>query len=183
MPRHVPNYTIPSDNRELQRDYSKAETGYDYTIPSDNRELQQMKKKYIYHSNYTIPSDNRELQHGKATPSANLNYTIPSDNRELQQSRYQDHILAIIPYQVIMRKIRKVYWNYGKTVINLYTTTKNRKPCKSKFPVFNRRARDGTRTRGPDLGKVVLHQLSHSRICKLFCICLPDTFDIILWEK
>ena len=26
------------------------------------------------------------------------------------------------------------------------------------------RARDGTRTRGPDLGKVVLHQLSHSRI-------------------
>jgi len=28
----------------------------------------------------------------------------------------------------------------------------------------------------------VLHQLSHSRICKLFCICLSDTFDIILWE-
>ena len=27
-----------------------------------------------------------------------------------------------------------------------------------------RRARDGTRTRDPDLGKVVLHQLSHSRI-------------------
>ena len=26
------------------------------------------------------------------------------------------------------------------------------------------RARDGTRTRGPDLGKVVLHQLSHSCI-------------------
>ena len=26
------------------------------------------------------------------------------------------------------------------------------------------RARDGTRTRDPDLGKVVLHQLSHSRI-------------------
>ena len=25
------------------------------------------------------------------------------------------------------------------------------------------RARDGTRTRDPDLGKVVLHQLSHSR--------------------
>ena len=27
------------------------------------------------------------------------------------------------------------------------------------------RARDGTRTRDPDLGKVVLHQLSHSRMC------------------
>ena len=32
------------------------------------------------------------------------------------------------------------------------------------FLFLNRRARDGTRTRGPDLGKVVLHQLSHSRI-------------------
>ena len=30
------------------------------------------------------------------------------------------------------------------------------------------RARDGTRTRDPNLGKVVLHQLSHSRIFSLF---------------
>ena len=29
---------------------------------------------------------------------------------------------------------------------------------------FNMKARDGTRTRGPNLGKVVLYQLSHSRI-------------------
>ena len=28
----------------------------------------------------------------------------------------------------------------------------------------NKKARDGTRTRGLDLGKVALHQLSHSRI-------------------
>ena len=28
---------------------------------------------------------------------------------------------------------------------------------------FNMKARDGTRTRGPNLGKVVLYQLSHSR--------------------
>ena len=32
----------------------------------------------------------------------------------------------------------------------------------------SRRARDGTRTRDPDLGKVVLHQLSHSRDVKMF---------------
>ena len=44
-------------------------------------------------------------------------------------------------------------------------------------PVFGIRARDGTRTRGPDLGKVVLHQLSHSRIC---VTCLSDTYGIIL---
>ena len=30
-----------------------------------------------------------------------------------------------------------------------------------------KRARDGTRTRDPDLGKVVLHQLSHSRIINI----------------
>ncbi len=58
---------------------------------------------------YTIPSDNRELQLIMDFGSLKGDYTIPSDNRELQQSRYQDHILAIIPYQVIMRKIRKVY--------------------------------------------------------------------------
>ena len=38
--------------------------------------------------------------------------------------------------------------------------------------LFKRRARDGTRTRDPDLGKVVLHQLSHSRIIKIiFTFC------------
>ena len=31
-----------------------------------------------------------------------------------------------------------------------------------------KRARDGTRTRDPDLGKVVLHQLSHSRMSCVF---------------
>ena len=34
------------------------------------------------------------------------------------------------------------------------------------------RARDGTRTRDPNLGKVVLHQLSHSRMCNWFMSCI-----------
>ena len=34
------NYTIPSDNRELQPDEGIFMRGLDYTIPSDNRELQ-----------------------------------------------------------------------------------------------------------------------------------------------
>ena len=80
-----------------------------YTIPSDNRELQQVNPQYLKDDNYTIPSDNRELQPYNRLYLRRYHYTIPSDNRELQQSRYQDHILAIIPYQVIMRKIRKVY--------------------------------------------------------------------------
>ncbi len=39
---------------------------------------------------------------------------------------------------------------------------------KPRFPLQIKRARDGTRTRDPDLGKVVLHQLSHSRISLLY---------------
>ena len=80
-----------------------------YTIPSDNRELQLFWIMPRHVPNYTIPSDNRELQRDYSKAETGYDYTIPSDNRELQQSRYQDHILAIIPYQVIMRKIRKVY--------------------------------------------------------------------------
>ena len=34
------NYTIPSDNRELQRIGGIENGNYHYTIPSDNRELQ-----------------------------------------------------------------------------------------------------------------------------------------------
>ena len=46
---------------------------------------------------------------------------------------------------------------------------------------FNMKARDGTRTRGPNLGKVVLYQLSHSRIY-LVSISLTDTRYIIHTE-
>ena len=40
-----------------------------------------------------------------------------------------------------------------------------------RISLFRSRARDGTRTRGLDLGKVALHQLSHSRIimCRSTC--------------
>ena len=38
------------------------------------------------------------------------------------------------------------------------------------YLLYIRRARDGTRTRDPDLGKVVLHQLSHSRIKMIFTL-------------
>ena len=43
------------------------------------------------------------------------------------------------------------------------------------YLLYIRRARDGTRTRDPDLGKVVLHQLSHSRIInKIFIFKAGD---------
>ena len=56
------NYTIPSDNRELQRSPILPGTNPDYTIPSDNRELQLIEKEIALLKDYTIPSDNRELQ-------------------------------------------------------------------------------------------------------------------------
>ena len=56
------NYTIPSDNRELQRKRLQCRRWIYYTIPSDNRELQPNSSAEILSSYYTIPSDNRELQ-------------------------------------------------------------------------------------------------------------------------
>ena len=47
------------------------------------------------------------------------------------------------------------------------------------YLLYIRRARDGTRTRDPDLGKVVLHQLSHSRIKS----AIHKHMDTILYEK
>ena len=48
-------------------------------------------------------------------------------------------------------------------VQRLDSSARNKKWRYLKVSPFFIRARDGTRTRGPDLGKVVLHQLSHSR--------------------
>lgn len=45
------------------------------------------------------------------------------------------------------------------------------------------RARDGTRTRGPDLGKVVLHQLSHSRIYEMFMYLFARHIWYLTMEK
>ena len=57
----------------------------DYTIPSNNRELQRSILVPILLAYYTIPSNNRELQHLFLYQQANQYYTIPSNNRELQQ--------------------------------------------------------------------------------------------------
>ena len=40
MGKYQDNYTIPSDNRELQPGVIPKAMMDDYTIPSDNRELQ-----------------------------------------------------------------------------------------------------------------------------------------------
>ena len=65
------DYTIPSDNRELQPKVHDKKADKYYTIPSDNRELQLVGGEKRYYQNYTIPSDNRELQ-----PKANINVLI-----------------------------------------------------------------------------------------------------------
>ena len=75
--------------------------GLNYTIPSDNRELQHTPVAGLCTLHYTIPSDNRELQREYASICDALDYTIPSDNRELQRICIGYHILPIIPYQVI----------------------------------------------------------------------------------
>ena len=51
------------------------------------------------------------------------------------------------------------------------------KGISSRISLCMKKARDGTRTRGLDLGKVALHQLSHSRIS--YFVVLSRTQDII----
>ena len=48
------------------------------------------------------------------------------------------------------------------------------KGISSRISLCMKKARDGTRTRGLDLGKVALHQLSHSRI-SYFVVLLLNT--------
>ena len=95
------NYTIPSDNRELQQLCNATGYAVHYTIPSDNRELQRNYPCIDIYRYYTIPSDNRELQRQNVPEIARQDYTIPSDNRELQLLRALEEHLKIIPYQVI----------------------------------------------------------------------------------
>ena len=80
-----------------------------YTIPSDNRELQRLIEPTLAPYNYTIPSDNRELQLAGGRDLSDRDYTIPSDNRELQLQLAYLRLIKIIPYQVITG-------NYNTTV-------------------------------------------------------------------
>ena len=95
------DYTIPSDNRELQPRDREHDRALYYTIPSDNRELQHIGIFRKGRINYTIPSDNRELQQKKTAFFIAVYYTIPSDNRELQLFFSCNLSIKIIPYQVI----------------------------------------------------------------------------------
>ena len=56
-------YTIPRNNRELQRAYAIMAIAKNYTIPRNNRELQPVNPLSNNALNYTIPRNNRELQH------------------------------------------------------------------------------------------------------------------------
>ena len=56
-----------------------------------------------------------------------------------------------------------IFKKVSKSLSNKCIQNKKKPYNKTSF-----RARDGTRTRDPDLGKVVLHQLSHSRIYYIF---------------
>ena len=72
-----------------------------YTIPSDNRELQQYTPDEIKAGNYTIPSDNRELQPVKKYEllKSIIPYQVITGN--YNESGWYWERIEIIPYQVI----------------------------------------------------------------------------------
>ena len=65
------------------KDYAGLLLSY-YTIPRNNRELQRFKRCFRKIADYTIPRNNRELQRFLCCVVVPLNYTIPRNNRELQ---------------------------------------------------------------------------------------------------
>ena len=73
-----------------------------YTIPRNNRELQRGVLTAKDTSYYTIPRNNRELQHKLANAIEHYDYTIPRNNRELQPMQTHEDIKRIIPYQEII---------------------------------------------------------------------------------
>ena len=72
-----------------------------YTIPSDNRELQLAAFPLLLLVYYTIPSDNRELQRFRRTPGAIfiIPYQVITGNYNWCSGYLK--IDVIIPYQVI----------------------------------------------------------------------------------
>ena len=73
-----------------------------YTIPRNNRELQRRIKHYIKNIHYTIPRNNRELQQQDTIMCDVCHYTIPRNNRELQPGVFSTTLILIIPYQEII---------------------------------------------------------------------------------
>ena len=83
------------------KDYAGLLLSY-YTIPRNNRELQRNHRHIIRPGDYTIPRNNRELQQSYCVTVPSVDYTIPRNNRELQHNRVIIHLGDIIPYQEII---------------------------------------------------------------------------------
>ena len=73
----------------------------DYTIPSNNRELRLVFVYSFVFTYYTIPSNNRELRRNYKLGNVRYYYTIPSNNRELRHYGNVEAQRNIIPYRVI----------------------------------------------------------------------------------
>ena len=56
-----------------------------YTIPSDNRELQRGTRFSLLFLDYTIPSDNRELQPGVSVNATSSHYTREFDTLKFKK--------------------------------------------------------------------------------------------------
>ena len=76
-------------------------TSANYTIPSDNRELQHSNSEVLLVAHYTIPSDNRELQRDAQSGRKVeiIPYQVITGN--YNSGTYATLLSCIIPYQVI----------------------------------------------------------------------------------
>ena len=85
------------------------EAPYNYTIPSDNRELQQgiRWRKYAAIIPYQVITGNYNEASASIHALNIIPYQVITGNYNVAIIKHRR--MKIIPYQVIMRKIRKVY--------------------------------------------------------------------------
>ena len=88
--------------------------------------------------------------------------------------------IAYVLEKFAERQGKSTHKMLSSTVFKFADTKKNGNAVNINVSVLLTRARDGTRTRGLDLGKVALHQLSHSRISVMTFI-VTSNGQIILY--
>ena len=105
----------------------------DYTIPRNNRELQRILQHFNSYGNYTIPRNNRELQHNRVI--IHLGDIIPYQEIIGNYSpKVIVHILLIIiPYQEIIGNYSSSYAPYTRVSIIPYQEIIGNYSCQQPF--------------------------------------------------
>lgn len=110
-------------------------------------------QKLVFPDGFIYDKNNEHIEPKRVNQFFLIKYSYPTGNGDKRKGR------------TVKNTIRPL--EYSKRDLNPHSRNGQRILSPSCLPFHHSgslRAKNGTRTRDPDLGKVVLHQLSHSRI-------------------